>query len=289
MTTEIYSSGDNSSWWVRNRDTPAPPNRGGCTHENQLQMVTSMQDNGCFTIFVKETEGRRLLYMRCPQGCNLGQSSYFDCTGSICSIQLRHLGRRQPATALVMLLEGTGLRAPCSHWPGSSPFRSCAEKQLHPNLLPAPLQGAWPRERLCVARVFLCLSSPTWPEQPLQAVSSQCKIEHPSSCALPCQLLSSCSLAQSWRSTDLSGSHHCRSPRSLSPAPGRLSPPRDTLAMSGRPRPIWGRWQQRGRKQKMIKGLRLTDGESEELKTSSLPGGDRSPQAASTLGSKSRA
>lgn len=178
-------------------------------------------------------EGRRLLYVRCLQTCNLGQSSYFGCGGSISTIQLRHPGMRHPAAALVMLLEGTRARPPCSHWPGSSPFRSCTEKFLHPNLLPAPLQGAWPRKRLCVARVFLCLSSPTWPEQPLQAVRRRCKIEHLSSCALLCQPLSSCSLAQSWRSTELSGSHHCHSPWSLSPAPGRLSPPGGALAMSG--------------------------------------------------------
>lgn len=117
-----------------------------------------------------------------------------------------------------------------------------------PKPLACSSAGSMPRERLCVARVFLCLSSPTWPGQPLQAVSSRCKIEHPSSCTLLCQPLSSCSLAQSWRSTELSGSHHCCSPWSLSPAPGRLSPPRDTLATSGRPRLIWGRWQQKGGK-----------------------------------------
>lgn len=148
--------------------------------------------------------------MRCPQA-NLGQSSYFDCAGSICATQLRHPGTRHPATALVMLPEGTGPRPSCAHWPGSSPFRACTKKFLHPNLLRAPLQGAWPRKRLCVARVFLCLSSPTWLEQPLQAVSSRCKIEHPSSCALPCQPLSSHLLAQSWRSTKLLERHHCRS------------------------------------------------------------------------------
>lgn len=136
----------------------------------------------------------------------------------------------------MMLLKGTGPGLPHSHWPGTSPFQSCTKNFLHSNFLPAPLQGAWPRERLCVARVFLCLSSPTWPEQPLWTVSSRCETEHPSSCALTCQPLNSRSLAQSWRSTELLGSHHCCSPRSLSPTPGRLSPPRDTVAMTGRPR-----------------------------------------------------
>lgn len=147
--------------------------------------------------FVKVMEGRSPVYMRCPQGCKLGRFSYFDCAGSIRSLQLRHLSTSHPATALVMLLKGTGPRPPCSHWPGSSPFRSCTKMFLHPDLLPAPLQGAWPRERLYVAGVFLRFRRPTWPEQPLRAVRSQCKIEHPSSCALPCQPLSSHSLAQS--------------------------------------------------------------------------------------------
>jgi len=147
-----------------------------------------------------------------------------------------------------MLLEGTGPKPPCSHWPGHSPFRSCTKKFLHPDLLPAPPQGPWPRERLCVARVFLCLCSPTWPEQPPRAVGSRCKTEHPSSCALLCQPLSSRSLARSWRSMELSGSDRCCSPQSCSPTPGRLAPPRDKLAMSDRPGPIWGRQQQRGGK-----------------------------------------
>jgi len=51
MTTAIHSSGDSSSWCVRNRDTPAPPNRGGHMHENQLQTVTSMQNKRCSDYF----------------------------------------------------------------------------------------------------------------------------------------------------------------------------------------------------------------------------------------------
>lgn len=47
MTTKMYSSGVNSRWWVRNRYTPAPPNRGGHLHENQLQIMTSTKDKRC--------------------------------------------------------------------------------------------------------------------------------------------------------------------------------------------------------------------------------------------------
>lgn len=128
MSTEMYSSGRNSSWQVRNRDTPALPRRSAEeNYENQLLMIASVQH--------QVMEGRRLLYMRCPQTCNLGQSSYFGCAASISAIQLRHPGTRHPVTALVMLLEGTGPRPPCSRWPESSPFWSCTEKFLHPNLL----------------------------------------------------------------------------------------------------------------------------------------------------------
>lgn len=52
MSTEIYFSGNNSSWWVKNRDTPTPPNRGGHKHENQLQTETSIAGQGVLTPFL---------------------------------------------------------------------------------------------------------------------------------------------------------------------------------------------------------------------------------------------